>query len=105
MGWIVESDDWGPGPNILAEDILARVAEVLEQSPVIVEHRFYRGASVPERRVFDDMADLQLHLAEAVRPGDSLWLWRFDELCRDDNSLAHGKVPDDRGRVPKGGAY
>jgi hypothetical protein len=60
MGWIVESDDWGPGPNILAE---------------------------------------------AVRPGDSLWLWRFDELCRDDNSLAHGKVPDERGRVPKGGAY
>ena len=48
---------------------------------------------------------MQLYLAEAVRPGDSLWLWRFDELCRDDNSLAHGKVPDDRGRVPKGGAY
>jgi hypothetical protein len=105
MGWIVESDNWGPGPNILAEDVLGHVAKVLEQSPVIVEHWFYRGASAPERRVFDDMADLHVYLTEAARPGDKLWLWRFDELCRDDNALAHGKVPDERGRVPKGGAY
>jgi hypothetical protein len=41
MEWIVESDDWGPGPNILAEDVMARVVEVLEQSPIIVEHWFY----------------------------------------------------------------
>ena len=105
MAIIVESDDWGPGPDVLAEEVLVLVARILEESPIIVEHRFYRGARSPDRHVFDDIDELRGYLAAHARPGDAVWMWRFDELCRTENSLARGKVPDERGRVPRGGAY
>jgi hypothetical protein len=38
-------------------------------------------------------------------PNIHVWVWRFDSLCRNDNALTHGKVPDTDGRVPAGGAY
>jgi hypothetical protein len=105
MPIIVESDNWGAGPNILADEVLGRVAEILEEAPVIVEHWFYRGASSPARQIFEDIDELRGYLTAQTRPGDSVWMWRFDELCRTENALAHGKVPDERGRVPQGGAY
>jgi len=105
MSMIVETDDWGPGPNILAEEVRARLASALEETPVIVEHWFYRGARAPDRFVFDDWDDLREYLASSTRPGDKIWAWRFDESCPHTKWLAHGKVPDERGRVPMGGAY
>ncbi|MBA3559868.1 MAG: hypothetical protein H0W30_14870 [Gemmatimonadaceae bacterium] len=105
MGWIVESDDWGAGASILARDTLARIVAALESSPVIVEHRFYRGSSAPERLVFDDLQDFQEYLGRTWNRGDAFLVWRYDELCRDDNALARGKLPDVRGRVPGRGAY
>jgi len=100
-----EADRWGPGPSILDAGTLAVLRSTLEDTPLIVEHRFYRGSSSPDRRVFENADDLEAYLRERTRPGDSIWIWRFDTLCRDDNSLAHGKVPDVDGTVPAGGAY
>jgi len=100
-----EADGWGPGPSILDADTLAALRSALEESPLIVEHWFYRGASSPERRVFEDADDLEAYLRQRTRPGDNIWIWRFDWLCRDDNSFAHGKVPDADGFVPARGAY
>jgi hypothetical protein len=105
MTWIVESDRWGAGPNILAEATLASIRAVLEQSPVIVEHRFYRGSRAPARMVFEDYDNFLAHLREQSRPGDAVYVWRYDELCRDTNIFARGKTPDERGRVPEGGPY
>jgi len=85
--------------------MLETVERALSETPVIVEHRFYRGSRAPERRVFDDFEDLKAYLTSATAPGDKVWLWRFDLWCRDDNALAAGKIPDERGRVPRGGAY
>jgi hypothetical protein len=51
---------------------------------------------------YDDFA---AYLRTKVRPGDSLWFWRHDELCRDDNAFTHGKYPNTDGMVPSGGAY
>jgi len=101
-----EGDDWSiAGPNILSTGQLLTVRSALEQSFVIVEHRFYRGSRGPKVSVFDDYAELEAYLHDSVQPGDSIWCWRYDELCRDDNSLVHGKVPDAQGRTPRGGAY
>jgi hypothetical protein len=100
-----DADSWGPGPSILASDTLAALRSALAQTPLIVEHRHYRGASAPDRLIFEDADALEEHLRERTRPGDAIWVWRFDALCRDDNALAHGKVPDVDGSVPAHGAY
>ena len=53
----------------------------------------------------DSFEKLAEYLREQTRPGDSIYMWRYDELCRDDNALAAGKVPDAEGRTPARGAY
>ena len=101
----IEEDGWGPGPNILADESLARLRSALDETPLIVEHRFYRGASAPARRIFEDPEELELYLRMETRPGDSIWVWCYANLCRDDNALTHAKCPDGRGDVPARGAY
>ena len=101
----VESDRWGPGPSILAEDMLAKLRVALTETPLIIEHWFYRGGSSPRRYVFEDFEELETHLRERAKPGDAFWIWRFDQLCRNDNAFATGKRPDADGAVPAGGAY
>lgn len=99
-------DKWGTeAPNILTEERLALIRQTLEESPVIVEHRFYRRSSAPDRIVFDDFDRFEEYMRKHMLPGDSIWIWRYDSLCRDDNPLTHGKYPDEKGLVPKGGGY
>jgi len=105
MTWIAESDEWGAGPSILGEDSLARVRAVLEESFVIVEHRYYRGSRAPECVVLDNYDDFLDRVQHQAQPGDSFYVWRYDALCRDDNALVAGKRPDAAGRVPKHGPY
>lgn len=99
-----ESDEWGAGPNILDAQTLAALRSALEETPLIVEHWFYRGSRSPDRRIFDDFEALEEYL-RAAPPGDLFWIWRYDSLCRDDNALVHAKRPDADGTVPAGGAY
>lgn len=89
----------------MAPDRQAMIREALEQTAVIVEHWFYRGSRSPDRLVFDDFEELEEYLRTQARPGDAIHVWRYDELCRDDNSLTHGKYPDTDGKVPRRGAY
>lgn len=89
----------------LSPDRLAAIKRVLEESFVIVEHRFYRGAWAPQITVFDEFEQLEAYLRDKARDGDSIWCWRYDEVCRDDNAVTHGKLPDEHGRAPSGGAY
>ncbi len=96
---------WVVGPSMADGERLGLLGRVLEESPVIVEHRFYFGSRAPHRFVVDAFEDLRAYLQDQTRPGDSLWFWRFDELCRDDNPMTRGKVPDERGLVPERGAY
>jgi hypothetical protein len=104
MSWIVEADGWGEGPNVLSDTMLETIERALDETPLIVEHRFYRGSRAPDRRIFDGFEDLKAYLVASTAPGDSIWLWRYDRMCRGDNALATGKIPDERGRVPRGGA-
>jgi hypothetical protein len=100
-----EGDGWGPGPSIFAAETLAALRAALNDTPLIVEHRLYRGAGAPIRLVFEDADELEAYLRERTRIGDDVWVWRFDALCRDDNALTHAKVPDADGSVPTRGPY
>jgi hypothetical protein len=102
-----EADKWTTeGASIIATEKLDAIRKTLEnERPVIVEHWFYRGACTPERRVFDDFEILMDYLTNEAFAGDAIHVWSFSATCRDDNALAHGKCPDDQGRVPKTGAY
>lgn len=100
------ADEWGKeASNILVEDKLALIRQTLEQSPIIVEHWFYCRGCAPDRLVFDDYEQFEEYLKSKVAPGDSIWTWRFDALCKENNALVHGKYPDESGLVPKKGAY
>jgi hypothetical protein len=101
-----DKDEWGTEtPSIMLPDRLATVRNVLEESPVIVEHWFFYGGRAPDRLIFDDFEILEEYLRTKTRPGDAIHVWRYDMLCRDDNELTHGKCPDANGLTPKRGAY
>ena len=103
---ISQSDGWsGSGDNISAPETLERIRAAIEREPLILEHRFYRAARAPDRRIFDDYQKLLEYLQTRARPGDHLFLWGYSALCRDDNKLLSGKYPDAEGRTPSGGAY
>ena len=71
----------------------------------VVEHWFYRGSRAPDRLVFDDYDDFLEFLNCRTAADDSIHIWNFATLCRDDNELAYGKCPDENGLVPRRGAY
>jgi hypothetical protein len=102
-----EADDWTPnGQKILSPENLAIVRKTLEdKGPIIVEHRFYRGARSPERLVFDDFDAFVEYVQSEAVIGDAFHVWSFASVCRDENEIAGGKFPDDDGCVPRKGAY
>jgi hypothetical protein len=102
-----EPDEWSAeGPKITTPENLEAIRTALEErGPVIVEHWFYRGARGPDRLIFDDYDDLTVYLEEHACAGDAIEVWDWDTVCRTENVLARGKCPDDRGEVPRKGAY
>ena len=54
---------------------------------------------------FDDLDDFMDYLDNKVFAGDALHIWSFASLCKEDNTIASGKYPDEKGCVPKKGAY
>ncbi len=101
-----EPDDWSPsGKKILSEESLVKISKALTKGPIVVQHWFYRGASCPRIYGFDDLEEFQTHLAENAVPGDAFDVWSFSEVCTQSNVLTEGKLHDEDGCVPKGGAY
>ena len=102
-----EADEWvTDGVKITAPETLQAIRKVLEdEGPIVVEHWFYRGASAPDRIVFDDFDDFMEYLDSRASAGDAINVWSFAETCTQKNRLAHGKCSDHQGRVPKKGAY
>ena len=106
-GYRVEADNWSlDGEKISSPDKLAAIKKVLEaEGPVVVDHRFLRGARGPDTLVFDDYEEFVGYLAENARSGDLITVWSLWPFMRDTPPLAQGKCPADDGAVPKGGAY
>jgi hypothetical protein len=101
-----DADDWSKtSANILGPEMLTEVRSVLEQQPIILEHRLYRASTAPLRLIFEEYEDFLVHLTFRANPGDHLLIWGYSDLCKNENRLVDGKYPDDAGRTPRGGAY
>jgi hypothetical protein len=55
--------------------------------------------------MFDDAEQFEGWLRDKTSAGDSIYVWAYSDVCRDDNAVAAGKRPDDDGEVPARGAY
>lgn len=94
------------GARITDPEVLSKLRQILDgETPLIIEHGFYLRATAPYRFVCEDYDALMEYLRTKTSPGDRFYFWRFDPICHEDNTVAIGKVPDDLGRVPIGGAY
>ena len=99
-------DDWiFDGSQINSLENLEKVRRVLDESLIIVEHRFYRRSSAPDRMFFDVFEEFVNYLTQNAHPGDHFYIWNYEQVCANDNYVARGKYPDCDGRTPKGGAY
>jgi hypothetical protein len=94
------------GPRLTDDGVLLRLRNTIDnESALIVEHRFYKGSRAPHRFVTDDFDALRSYLRQQGQPGDSFYMWRFEDCCTNDNVAERGKIPDSQGRVPIGGSY
>ena len=101
-----EPDNWTvDGKKILSEESVEKIKAVLARGPIIVQHWFYRGASCPRVFGFDDFEDFEEHLKNNAIPGDAFDIWSFVDVCKHDAVVTEGKLHDQDGCVPKGGAY
>ena len=80
-------------------------AVIENESALIVEHRFYKGARAPQRLIFDDFERLEAYIKVEAAPGDSFYVWKFEESCPSEGAFVAAKIPDAEGKVPLGGAY
>jgi hypothetical protein len=106
-GFVAEIDGWSSsGAKITDAAKLQAIRETTEKKgPVIVEHRFYRGARAPDVFVFEEYDEFVKYLDEHGRAGDRITVWSFWDVCKPESAVASGKCPDDAGRVPERGAY
>jgi hypothetical protein len=104
MSRINEKDDWVSDASKITS-ALPVIQSALENGILVLEHRFYRGSRAPSRTFWEDFNELKAYLDTKAQPGDSFCFWEFAKVCRTDNTLAQGKYPDERGRVPLRGAY
>ena len=91
--------------SVLAPEQIEAILEAFKGSSLIVEHRFLCGGRSSDSFVFDDFEDFEQYLHTKAKPGDNFWFWRYADLCRDDNVVAHGKYPNSDGSVLDGGSY
>ncbi len=101
------STDWvSDGEQITSEDNLSKINHVLENvGSIIVEHWHFYGSRAPDREIFDDYDEFIEYLTENAVAGDAIHVWSMHEICSDKNQLLHGKCPNEKGLIPKGGAY
>ena len=100
------ADEWTYEGDVLQEDafdVLRRTIE--DESDLLVEHRFYRGARAPAKFVCGDYGELREYIKKNASPGDSFYFWAIERCCTVENSAVKGRVPDALGRIPRGGAY
>ena len=105
--WRNEEDEWtNSGKKITDKENLNKIKNILEnEGPIIVEHWFYRGASSPERIIFEEYEKFIDYLEKKSFAGDAIDVWSFSELCKPENRIAFGKCPDEEGKIPQKGAY
>ncbi len=105
--WKSDLDNWSLAGPIISESVnLAVVADALSAGKLLaLEHRHYRGSRRPDMIVLSDFDDFVDYLKENAVAGDAIYIFDITPCLQEGNQLVHGKCPDDRGEVPRGGAY
>ena len=102
-----EADEWtSEGSSITSPEKLQAIKDTLDKKgPIIVEHWHYRGASAPDRLIFEEFDEFQRWLQEKTFAGDAIDVWSWWDVCKGEQRLAEGKCSDDQGLIPRHGAY
>lgn len=88
--------------QMLSDEKLGLIADYLNKRGfVAVLHSHFCGARSPTPSAFDDIDEFREYLRTEVRPGDIIKVWPFPE----GEPMIIGKSPDEKGRIPKVGAY
>ena len=103
----IDADEWtADGEKISAPEKLDSVKRTLEKDgPVLMEHKFLRGARAPHVAVFDDYEEFITYLQQQAHAGDKISVWALWPFMRDTSPLALGKCPSEDGSVPRKGPY
>ena len=72
---------------------------------LLLEHRHYRGSCGPDRVVLNDYDCFVNYLKTNAAAGDAIHVFDITAALEDGKQFVQGKCPDERGEVPKGGAY
>ena len=98
-------DRWSAsGKSILAPEQLEAVRRFIETTgSIAVMHWHYRGSRAPKPMAFDSFEAFETFLRTNTAHGDAIDVWPFPE--QQASRIADGKVPNERGETPEGGAY
>lgn len=92
------------GANIMTPERLDAVRQHLYSvGNIAVLHWHYCGARAPTPHGFGDFDEFLEFLKSGTEPGDAIDVWPFPTDQK--SLLAEGKVPNENGDVPEGGAY
>ena len=103
-----ESDDWhSDGPFLTDSGTLDRLEAMIDKgATLIAEHWHYRGSRAPDRLIVDNLDDFLKYLKNNAIAGDIVDVFDISEAweAKGDPVLS-GKCPDERGEIPRSGAY
>ena len=103
-----EPDDWhSDGPFLTDKSALEKLQSLVQQgSTLIAEHWHYRGSRAPDRFIVEDYDDFLDYLKENAIAGDIVDVFDLTEAWQSKGEpLVSGKCPDERGEIPRKGAY
>lgn len=103
-----EPDDWSAsGDRFTTDTNLDALQNLLDEGRILIaEHWHYRGARAPDRVVVEYYDDFIDYLKRAAIAGDIIEIFDITDLWKSRGSpRISGKCPDEKGEVPKSGAY
>jgi hypothetical protein len=103
-----ESDDWhSEGPFLTSPETLEKLESLIDQGrTLIAEHWHYRGSRAPDRQVIEHVEDFLDYLKDNAIAGDIVDVFDITAAWQEKGKpVVSGKCPDDRGEVPRKGAY
>ncbi len=102
-----EPDEWSnDGPIFPTEEDLETLDNLVSKGNfIVVEHWHYRGARCPDRMVIEDVGDFVDYLEGNAIAGDIISIYDLTETWEQRKTIIEGKCPDEKGEVPRKGAY
>jgi hypothetical protein len=96
-------DNWYKNESeTLSEEQLRNIEQYLNtKGYIVVLHKHFCGARGATPSAYEDFDDFREYINKKVKPGDIITVWPFPE----GETILSAKIPDDKGLIPKIGAY